>query len=71
VTVYATWNGATGVSGWRILGGATPATLSPLVTAARTGFETAIPLQGTAGYFAAQALNATGQVLATSPTTHP
>jgi hypothetical protein len=71
VTVYATWNGATGVSGWRILGGATPATLSPLVTAARTGFETAIPLQSTAGYFAVQALNAAGQVLGTSPTTHP
>jgi hypothetical protein len=71
VTVYASWNGASGVSGWRILGGATPATLSPLATAVRTGFETTIPLQSTASYFAAQTLNAAGQVLATSPTTHP
>ena len=27
-TVYASWNGATGVSAWRVLGGATPATLT-------------------------------------------
>jgi len=71
VTVYASWNGATGVSGWRILDGGSPTGLVPVATAARTGFETAIPLPSTAGYFAVQALSPTGQVLGTSPTTHP
>jgi len=71
VTVYASWNGATGVSGWRILDGASPTGLVPVATAPRTGFETAIPLPITAGYFAVQALSPTGQVLGTSPTTQP
>jgi hypothetical protein len=71
VTVYASWNGATGISDWRILGGATPATLSPLATAAQTDFETAILLQSRAGYFAAQALGPASQVLGTSKAIQP
>ena len=33
-TVYASWNGATGVAAWRVLGGATPASLTALATVA-------------------------------------
>jgi hypothetical protein len=71
VTVYASWNGATGVSSWRILDGASPTGLVPIATAARTGFETAIPLPSTAGYYAVQALGPASQVLGTSPAMHP
>lgn len=70
-TVYASWNGATEATQWRVLAGASPSSLSPVATVIDTGFETAIPLQSTAGYFAAQALSPTGQVLGTSPAIQP
>jgi hypothetical protein len=65
-TVYASWNGATGVSGWTVLGGASPTSLSPLATVAASGFETAIPVSGADAYFAVQALGAGGQALGAS-----
>jgi hypothetical protein len=68
-TLYASWNGATGVSSWRVLGGATPATLTPMASAAYTGFQTTIVVAGTAADFAVQALGAGGEVLGTSPAT--
>ncbi len=68
VTAYASWNGATEVASWRVLGGATPSTLTPVATAARSGFETAVALAaGAAGpYLAVQALDASGAVLGSS-----
>jgi Arylsulfotransferase (ASST) len=66
LTAYASWNGATGVSRWTLLGGASPTSLSPLATVPTSGFETAIPVSGAGAYFAAQALGAGGQVLGTS-----
>ncbi|MCW3018512.1 MAG: ArsR family transcriptional regulator [Solirubrobacterales bacterium] len=65
-TVYASWNGATGVSAWRVLGGPTAATLSTIATVPSTGFETATPVTGADAYFAVQALGAGAQVLGTS-----
>jgi hypothetical protein len=66
-TVYASWNGATAVAQWRVLGGADAHSLTPLTSAARSGFETAIALPGAAPrYVAVQALGAQGQVLGTS-----
>jgi len=69
-TVYASWNGATLVSAWRVLAGPTPATMQPVAEGARTGFETAIALPaGTGGPdVTVQALNAAGAVLGTAPT---
>lgn len=67
-TVYASWNGATGVSAWRVLAGANPAQLSTIATAGRTGFETAIPIHSPQPDFAVQALGAGGEVLGTSGT---
>jgi Arylsulfotransferase (ASST) len=69
-TVYASWNGATLVSAWRVLAGRTPTTLVPVAQVARSGFETAIAVpQGTVGPdVTVQALDASGGVLGTAPT---
>jgi hypothetical protein len=65
-TVYASWNGATAVSAWRVLGGSSPSTLTPIATAGARGFETAIAIGGAPAVLAVQALGAEGQVLASS-----
>jgi Arylsulfotransferase (ASST) len=67
VTVYASWNGATDVAAWRVLGGPTPHTLTTLGGRKRTGFETAMKLQSEPAYFEVQALSSHGSVLGTSP----
>jgi hypothetical protein len=69
-TVYASWNGATLVASWKVFVGATPRDLKPVAQAARSGFESAIPLPaGTAGrYLTVQALDAGGRVLGTATT---
>jgi len=66
-TVYASWNGATGVSAWRVLAGASSSSLAPVAQAPWSGFETAVPVGTAAGFFAVQALGGEGQVLGTSP----
>ncbi|MGO9761879.1 MAG: arylsulfotransferase family protein [Solirubrobacteraceae bacterium] len=69
-TVYASWNGATLVTSWRVLAGTSASSLDPIAVAPRSGFETAIGIpNGTVGpYLAVQALGAAGQVLGTSAT---
>lgn len=65
---YVSWNGATAVTTWRLLGGSDKRRLTPVQSAPRHGFETAIPLTSAFRYLAAQALNANGAVLgATTP----
>ncbi len=68
-TLYASWNGATAVASWRVLAGSTPATLTPLASTARTGFETAIGLPASVAgeNLAVQALDGSGAVLGSSP----
>jgi Arylsulfotransferase (ASST) len=65
-TAYASWNGATNVSAFRVLAGSSPSKLSPLRTVRKRGFETALFIRSTAKYFAVQALGAKAHVLATS-----
>jgi Arylsulfotransferase (ASST) len=67
-TVYASWNGATGVAAWQVLAGASPSTLAPVGRAPRRGFETAIAVPGLAGgrYVQVQALDASGAVIGAS-----
>jgi hypothetical protein len=65
-TVYASWNGATGVSAWAVLAGETPATLTAVASAPSSGFETAIPVSGSAADFAVEAIGGAGQVLGIS-----
>jgi hypothetical protein len=66
-TVYASWNGATGVTAWRLLAGASPATLEPVAVTPASGFETAIATQP-AAYVQMQALGPGGEVLSESKT---
>ncbi len=65
--VYASWNGATTVASWRVLAGASSSAMSPVASAAKSGFETSIAAPGTHAYVAVQALGAGGEVLSTSP----
>jgi hypothetical protein len=65
-TVYASWNGATNVASWSVLGGASPAALTTLATVPTAGFETAITVQSAAPVFAVQALGPAGETLGTS-----
>ena len=66
INLYASWNGATGVSSWRVLGGARRRSLKPLGTFGRRGFETRIPVHSNERYFSVQALGASRHVLETS-----
>lgn len=61
-TVYVSWNGATRVASWRVLGGAGPSSLRALRTAARTGFETQIAVPRSP-YVQVQALDSSGRLL--------
>jgi hypothetical protein len=64
--VWASWNGATTVSTWQVLAGPSPGSLVPLLSAPKRGFETAITAPTGMPYFAVQALDSGGHVLATS-----
>jgi hypothetical protein len=66
-SAYASWNGATEIASWRVLAGASASALAPMATTAKSGFETTIEASG-GPYFAAQALDASGNVLGTSAT---
>jgi hypothetical protein len=66
VTLYASWNGATQVTAWRVLGGPSGSSLQQVARAAKTGFETTIRLRSARRVFEVQALGAAGQVLGTS-----
>lgn len=65
-TVWASWNGATGVASWRVLGGSSTTSLRPVAKKARYSFETQIRLNRRPRYVQVQALSAGGQVLGTS-----
>jgi Arylsulfotransferase (ASST) len=68
-TLYVSWNGATEVRKWRLLGGVDRQSLRPLLTVPKMGFETAIPLRSTAAkWVAVQALDGRGRSLARSAT---
>jgi hypothetical protein len=67
-TVYASWNGATAVASWRVLGGSSASALAPAGQSPRHGFETAIAVPGAArgSYVRVQALDASGAVIGVS-----
>ncbi len=65
-TVYASWNGATEVSSWRVLAGSTTGATAVVAQAARSGFETAIPLARSYETFKVEAIGAGGRVIGTS-----
>ncbi len=69
--VYASWNGATTVARWQVLGGGNAASLTPLRTVARDGFETHISLSTAPAVIAVKAVDASGHVLAESRKVNP
>jgi Arylsulfotransferase (ASST) len=64
--VYASWNGATAIASWNVLGGPSSTQLAPLANAPKKGFETSISVPGTPAYVLVQALGASGEVLGSS-----
>jgi EmrB/QacA subfamily drug resistance transporter len=66
-TVYTSWNGATQVVSWRVLGGSDASRLSVVVAkAAKSGFETAIGVPQGYTNFKVQALAADGRIIGSS-----
>jgi hypothetical protein len=66
--LYASWNGATELSGWTVLTGATATQLSKAGTQGRAGFETTITVNSAGPYFAVTANDSSGHVLGQSAT---
>jgi hypothetical protein len=66
--VYASWNGATGVAGWRVDAGLRRDELSTVGVARRRGFETVVPLHPDFRFAAVTALDRVGRALARSHT---
>ena len=66
ISVYVSWNGATSVSRWRLLGGSSSDSLRPLTTVKMTGFETRLSYGHGVKVVAVQALGRSGQVLGQS-----
>ena len=65
-TLYTSWNGATEVRSWQLLGGPDKKKLRPLLTVPKTGFEAAIPLPTDTPWVAVRALDTLGRSLARS-----
>jgi hypothetical protein len=65
--VHASWNGATGVASWRVLAGKSPGSLTSKAVIGADGFESSATLPTKYTYAAAQALDAAGRVIGTSP----
>jgi len=66
-TVYASWNGATGVDSWQLLAGAQASDLRAVSSVRSRGFEDALPTTASTGpVFAVQALDAGGTPLGRS-----
>jgi hypothetical protein len=65
-TVYASWNGATQVVSWRVLGATGDGRLTAVATHARSGFETAIEVPQGYSSFEVQALGTGGRAIGVS-----
>jgi len=71
MNVEVSWNGATAVSSWAVLAGATAASMSVVATVARAGFETSVSLPAAAPLVAVAAGGGGGDTLATSAPISP
>ena len=65
-TIYASWNGATPVVSWAVLGGSDSRHLKRVATKAKAGFETAIALSKGYRQYRVTALDANGHVIGRS-----
>jgi hypothetical protein len=66
--VYASWNGSTETTAWKVYTGRSPRHLCKVKTVQKTGFETAIDVGNNGPYFKVKALNAQGKVIGESKT---
>lgn len=66
VKVYASWNGATRVAYWSVLGGPSQSSSDWFTTSPRTGFQTVMTLHSEPRYLKVQALDSARHVLGTS-----
>lgn len=66
--LYMSWNGATEIARWDVLGGRSPATMRRLTTVGRTGFETVATVHSHPAYVAALARDRHGKALGRSET---
>ncbi|MGW5414198.1 arylsulfotransferase family protein [Actinomadura geliboluensis] len=64
--LHASWNGATGVARWRVLGGDAPAALKPVAEAAWQGLDTAVRLDPLPRFVKVEALDAHGTSMGSS-----
>ncbi len=65
-TVYASWNGSTETTAWELLAGPTRNSLKPVLTAPRTGFETAITTANPGPFYKVLAIGAGDVILRSS-----
>jgi EmrB/QacA subfamily drug resistance transporter len=65
-TVYASWNGATEVASWRVLGESAAGRLAALKTTPKSGFETAVEVPGSYTRFKLEALDVNGRAIGAS-----
>jgi len=71
VTVLTSWNGATNVASWQIIGGNSLSALVPLATVPKSGFQTTASVTTSARYIETRALDANGNILGTSASASP
>lgn len=69
VKVFASWNGATTVVRWQVLGGPSATGLSPVGSRSANGFQTTIAVPAGTNFVEVEALGSSGQVLGTSAMT--
>ncbi|MGH3261785.1 MAG: arylsulfotransferase family protein, partial [Trebonia sp.] len=66
IITHESWNGATEISGWRVLSGSSPKSLRRTRSARKYKFESTITIRSNATYVQVQALGAHAKVLASS-----
>ena len=71
VDVYASWNGATEATTWRVLAGPDPGELEPVGSVPWAGFETAMAISTDEPYVAVRAEDGSGRALGTSEAIKP
>lgn len=63
LTCHISWNGATEIAEWRVIGGSDSTSATEVTRVAKTSFETELTGVSISAYLEAQALNAAGQIL--------
>jgi arylsulfotransferase ASST len=71
VEAYVSWNGATDVAQWRLLGGDTDSSLAEIGTSPWMDFETKLVFDGAPAFVQVQALDASGNVIGQSAVIAP